>query len=74
MKIHYFNVSYILFRVLFLLYYNIVVISEDRWKILFDFMARFQMKNILKYIVQFTVFLTNFFQLIYFNLIRFNEL
>lgn len=37
-------------------------------------MARFQMKNILKYIVQFTVFLNNFFQLIYFNLIRFNEL
>lgn len=66
MKIHYFNVSYILFRVLFLLYYNIVVISEDRWKILFDLMARFQMKNILKYI-QFTIFLNNFFQLIYFN-------
>lgn len=39
MKIHYFNVSYILFRVLFLLYYNIVVISEDRWKILFDLLS-----------------------------------
>lgn len=56
MKIHY-TFQCILFRILFfILYYNIVVISlkNIELRILFDpkIMARFQMKNTLKYIIR----------------------
>lgn len=62
-----YHISYFVFYfyyIIILLWYRKI---DEKFYLIYYLMARFQMKNILKYIVQFTIFLNNFFQLIYFN-------